>query len=52
MKSIQRYKTRYAALKAAKQMVGWKTKVFLEDGEYYIIQCNGCKYLMSDGFVR
>lgn len=49
---IQRYKTRYAANKAANKMIGWQTRVYLEDGEYYIIQCNGNKYLMADGFVR
>ena len=53
---IMKYTTRYAALKAAKQMMGWKTRVFAEDANdgsiYYIIQCNGDKYLMNDGFVR
>ena len=32
-------------------MVGWTTKVFAED-EYFIIQCNGTKYLMADGFIK
>jgi len=49
--NIEIFYTRYQANKHAKTMVGWKTKIIAITGGF-IIECNGTKYLRTDGFVN
>lgn len=58
----QTYPTRKAAKEEIKTMRGWSTKivsVYLPDdpnanknGNAFVIQCDGDKYLRDDGYVR
>lgn len=45
------FKSRCLAQKEASTMIGWKIKI-IKHSDGFIIQCNGNKYLHTDGFVK
>ena len=49
---MQFFKSRYLAQKEANNMTGWNTKIIHIHGNGFVVQCNGTKYLRTDGYVN